>query len=152
MGHVALTLDGRYVRLGQDEHHRLRMDGTAVDSDAVFERLELGHGRVALRTVDGCFLAVRPDGLSFGVHAEPELTPAAAFEEILWPTGQVSLRTCHLTYVGAGAGGRIAANRTEAGLRERFSPVAVATLPGQRPSVVDASGGEGLTELVRVPQ
>lgn len=140
MGHVALTLDGRYLRLAEGERQRparLRVGGSGDDSHAVFERLELGHGRIALRSHDGRYLAVRPDpGLSYGVYAEQQLTPAAAFEEILWPNGQVSLRSCHLTYVGADATGRVLANRTDAGLLERFFlvTVPVPTVPAQRQS------------------
>ena len=130
MGPVTVPLDGRHGRLGDEDSPRSRLDGTGAGG--VFERLELGHGRIALRTPDGRFLAVRPDPeLSYGVYPEDELTPAAAFEEILWPTGQVSLRSCHLTYVGADAAGRIIVNRTEAGPLERFHLVAgpMATVP-----------------------
>jgi hypothetical protein len=136
--HVAVTLDGRHLRLGDDRSAPVRVGGTVIDPDAVFERLELGHGRVALRTADGRFLAVRPDpGLSYAVYAEGELSPAAAFEEILWPTGHVSLRSCHLTYVGAHTTGRVRANRTDAGPLERFLLVAVPmpVVPAQRQPV-----------------
>ncbi|CAA9385774.1 MAG: hypothetical protein AVDCRST_MAG47-2532 [uncultured Nocardioidaceae bacterium] len=133
MGQVTVTLDGRQLGLGDEDSPRLRFEGTGAG--LVLDRLELGHGRIALRALDGRFLAVRPDpGLSYGVYPEDELTPAAAFEEVLWPTGQVSLRSCHLTYVGADAAGRIIVNRTEAGPLERFHLVAMpsATMPAQR--------------------
>lgn len=137
MGHVALTLDGRFLRLpgGGTQTTRLRLAGVTIDDEAVFERLDLGHGRIALRTADGRYLAARPDaGLSYAIYPEDELTPAAAFEEVLWPNGQVSLRSCHLTYVSALASGQVTANRTHAGLPERFFLVTVhvPTVPGQR--------------------
>ena len=146
MAHVAVTLDGHHLRLGDARSDRLRIGGATLEPDAVFERLELGHGRIALRSSDGRFLAVRPDaGLSYAVYPEDELTPAAAFEEILWPTGQVSLRSCHLTYVGADRDGRVTAGRTQPGLLDRFhvAPVPVASVPvpvvpAQRQPVDDA--------------
>lgn len=137
MGQVTVRLAGRRLGLGDEDSARLGPEGTAGGPEPVFERLELGHGRIALRTLDGRFLAVRADpGLSYGLYPEDELTPAAAFEEILWPTGEVSFRSCHLTYVGADAAGRIIVNRTEAGRFERFHLVAVpvATMPAQRQS------------------
>jgi hypothetical protein len=157
MGHVIVTLDSLHLRLhlrlGDDDSARLRLDGTTSGSDAVFERLELGHGRIALRTPDGRFLAVRPDaGLSYGIYPEDELTPAAAFEEILWPTGQVSLRSCHLTYVGADAAGQAVVNRTEAGSLERFHLVAapVPTVPAQRqPAAVPSPSSPSVATPVR---
>ena len=134
MEHVALTLDGCYLRLGTSDE-RLRVKDATLGTDAVFERLELGHGRITLRAADGRYLTVGPDpGLSYAVYPEHELTPAAAFEEILWPNGQVSLRSCHLTYVGADAAGEVTANRVHAGLLERFFlvPVPVPNVPVQR--------------------
>lgn len=129
MDHVALSVDGRYLCLSREVDKRLprlRLGGPVVDDDAVFQRLELGHGRIALRDAEGRYLAVRPDaGLSYAVYPVPELTPAAAFEEILWPSGQVSLRSCHLTYVSAEPSGRVTVNRTEAGKHERFFVVTV---------------------------
>lgn len=138
MQHVALALDGRYLRLGPRDARllpRLCVGPATLGPDAVFERVELGHGRIALRTTDGDYLAVEPDpGLSYAVYAQDELTPEAAFEEILWPNGQVSLRSCHLTYVGADGGGQVSVNRTHAGLLDRFFLVAapVPTVPAQR--------------------
>ncbi len=52
MEHVALTLSGRYLRLGADDE-RLRVGDDTLRSDVVFERVELGHGRIALRAADG---------------------------------------------------------------------------------------------------
>lgn len=124
MEHVALALDDRYLRLVREPGQRLprlRLGESVVDDDAVFQRLALGHGRIALRQEGLGYLAVRPDaGLSYAVYPVPELTAAAAFEEILWPSGHVSLRSCHLTYVSADPAGRVTVNRTEAGARERF--------------------------------
>lgn len=135
MTHVALTLDGRHLRLAGGTDVRLRVGDPVLDRAAVFERLDLGHGRIALRTLDGRYLATHPDpGQSWGIYPEDELTPAAAFEEILWPDGRVSLRSCLLTYVGAGARGDVTVNRIAPGVCERFSvvPVHVPSVPEQR--------------------
>jgi hypothetical protein len=136
MAHVALTLDGRYLQMGGGGPERRLDVGTDVlEPRGVFERCDLGHGRIALRTLDGRFLATCPDaGHSYGVYPVDELTPAAAFEEVLWPDGQVSLRSCHLTYVGEGPEGRVTVNRVAPGPFERFSLVAVPapSVPEQR--------------------
>ena len=134
MAHVALTTNGRHLHLGIIDGRRLRTGTAAVDPSAIFERVELGHGRIALRTLDGRYLAARPDdGLNYGIYPEDELSPAAAFEEILWPDGQVSLRSCHLTYVAAAAAGPVTVNRVEPGPEARFRLVAVApSFPAQR--------------------
>jgi hypothetical protein len=95
---VALSAAGRTLRLATSGERRLRADQTT--GDGAFERVELGHGRVALRTAEGSYLTVLPDaGLGLGLYPWAELTPAGAFEEILWPTGEVSLRSSELTYV-----------------------------------------------------
>ncbi len=133
--HVALTLDGRRLHLDDGTDSRLRVGSSVLDSRTVFERLDLGHGRIALRTLDGRYLATHPDpGQNYGIYPDDELTPAAAFEEILWPDGRVSLRSCLLTYVGAGPGGDVTANRITPGVCERFSvvPVHAPTVPEQR--------------------
>jgi hypothetical protein len=138
MSHVALTLDGLHLQLDPGADGRLRLGGTVPDGAAFFERLDLGHGRIALRTLDGRYLATRPDdGQNYGVYPDEELSPAAAFEEILWPDGRISLRSCLLTYVGAGATGDVTVNRITPGVYERFSvvPVHPATppsMPAQR--------------------
>jgi hypothetical protein len=135
---VALTVGGRYLRLSErDGETRLRADTAAVDAAGAFERLDLGHGRIALRTVDGRHLARRPDPRqNFGLYPQPDLTAEAVFEEVLWPDGQVSLRCADLTFVGVdlGAGHTVTANRVEAGPTERFAfvPVAPAAVPAQR--------------------
>jgi hypothetical protein len=135
MGHTALTAAGRYLRLETaDEELRLRADGDTLDESAVFERIELPHGRIALRTPAGDYLAVRPDGnLNFGLYPEDELTPRAVFEEVLWPDGRVALRSCELTYVSAAqpGGSAVVVNRVEAGPLERFEYAAVP--PGMVP-------------------
>jgi hypothetical protein len=134
MSHVALMLDGHHLQLDGTEP-RLRLGPPLLEPGAVFERLDLGHGRIALRTLDGRYLATHPDpGQNYGIYPDDELTPAAAFEEILWPDGRVSLRSCLLTYVGAGATGDVTVNRITPGVCERFSvvPVEVPLVPEQR--------------------
>jgi hypothetical protein len=138
MSHVALTLDGLHLHLDPGPAGRLRLGGPVADGAAVFERLELGHGRIALRTLDGRYLATRPDdGQNYGIYPDEELSPEAAFEEIRWPDGRISLRSCLLTYVGAGATGDVTVNRITPGVYERFSLVFVApptppSMPAQR--------------------
>lgn len=141
MGHVAITVNGRYLRLDKGPEPRVRADSETLGPDTVFERLDLGHGRVAFRTADGRYLARRPDpGQNYGLYPEYQLTPAAAFEEILWPHDQVSLRSYDLTYVGAEADAPVTVNRTEPGHSERFSYVVVpvAMVPAQRTRSVAA--------------
>ena len=132
---VTLRLGGRHLEPGGAQDRRLRTVVGPVGPGAVFERLELGHGRIALRTLDGRFLTTRPDpGLGFGIYPEDDLTPAAAFEEILWPDGSVSLRSCHLTYVTGAEDEPATVNRVEAGPDERFrlEAVPIPALPAQR--------------------
>lgn len=140
MVHVALTLDGRYLHMGAGPDRRLGVGTDELEPRGVFERCDLGHGRIALRTLDGRYLATRPDpGHSYGVYPVDELTPAAAFEEILWPDGRVSLRSCLLTFVGAAPAGPVTVNRVTAGASERFSlvPVPVPAVPAQRRSTAE---------------
>ncbi len=135
MAHVALTIRGRYLRvLEEDGHTVVRVDSPTIEPGGLLTRVRLGHGRIALRTVDGHFLAVRPEGrMSFALTVVPELTADAAFEEVLWPSGQVSLRSSQLTYVTGHLDGSTAANRTLTGAGERFAFVAVpaAMVPAQ---------------------
>ncbi len=134
MGHVALRVDGRYLQLGIGGERSLEGSATELEPRGVFERVELGHDRVAFRTLDGRWLATRPDQqLNYGVYPEEELTPAAAFEEILWPDGRISLRSCHLTYLRAEASGRVTVNRVEPGPQERLAltPVPTPAIPAQ---------------------
>jgi hypothetical protein len=136
--HLTITIGGRFLRLHTaDGETRVRADGRVIEPAATFERLDLGHGRVALRTLEGQYLTVRPDqGQGFGLFAEPDLTPHAAFEEILWPNGQVSLRALDLTYVGVQqrGGSAVMVNRTQAAATERFFYVSVPSgmVPSQR--------------------
>lgn len=138
MRFLTITIGGHYLRLHSgDDETRIRADGRAIEPAATFERVELGHGRIALRTLEGDYLTMRPDsGQSFGLFPEPELTAQAAFEEILWPNGQVSLRAGDLTYVGVQrrGGAAVTVNRTEAAATERFFYVPVPTqmVPQQR--------------------
>jgi hypothetical protein len=139
MRHVALSIDGHYLRLADLEGEtRVRADGSSLDAATVFERLELAHDRVVLRTLDGKFLACCPDsGLNFGLYPEDELTPRAAFEEVLWPDDQVSLRSLELTFVSADVDrATVTANRVEAGCLERFRyvPVPTALVPALAPA------------------
>jgi hypothetical protein len=125
---VALTLGDRLLRVATvDGETRVRADGTSVGRSSCFERLDLGHDRVALRLVDGGYLTHAPDrAQSFGLYLGEELTPCAAFEEVLWPDGRVSLRSCQLTYVHADIdGGSVTSCRTETGEGTRFHYVAV---------------------------
>ena len=125
---VALTLGDRFLQVATaDGETRLRADGTSVGRRGCFERLDLGHDRVALRLVDGGYLTHAPDrAQSFGLYVGEELTPCAAFEEVLWPDGRVSLRSCQLTYVHADVdGGNVTSCRTETGEGTRFTYVAV---------------------------
>jgi hypothetical protein len=132
---VMLTVDGRHLLPGPADDRRLRGAPGPGHPAAVFERLELGHGRIALRTLDGRFLATRPDtDLGFGVYPQDDLTPDAAFEEVLWPDGRVSLRSSLLTYVSAPVERPVTANAVEPGDDARFRLVAVAAtaVPAQR--------------------
>jgi hypothetical protein len=143
MGHVALTIDGRYLRISPlGEELRICADGDAMDSSSIFERLPLPHDRIALRTPDGFFLAVRPDPChNFGLYPEEAFTPQAVFEEILWPDGQISLRTSELTFVSGAGDATVTANRVEPGCSERFRPrpVPASMLPLQRSSTDDGT-------------
>lgn len=135
MARVLVVHDGRRLRLGVGPDRRVWCASAAADCDAVFDRAELGHGRVALRTNDGRYLAVRPDsGLNYGLYPAAGLSACAAFEEIRWPDGAVSLRSCHLAYVSADPAGLVTVNRAEAGPWECFTiaPATALALPGQR--------------------
>ena len=153
MCQVALSIDGRWLRvsaLGQET--RLRAELGSVDAGAVFRRIPLPHGRIALRSLTGEYLTLRPDpALNFGVYPQDELTPGAAFEEILWPDGKVSLRSCELTFVSVATDSArtVVANRVEAGPRERFWLVPVSSLRTQVPPPVSA--GEPVPGPVPVP-
>ncbi len=134
---VALTLGDRFLQVGTaDGETRLRADGTSIDRRGCFERVDLGHDRVALRPVDGGYLTHAPDhAQSFGLYVRDELTPCAAFEEVLWPDGRVSLRSCQLTYVCADVeGGDVTSCRTDTGegTRVRYVAAPLASVPQQQ--------------------
>ena len=135
MQHVALTVRGRYLHVVEEDGHSVvRADSRTIEPGSLLTRVRLGHGRIALRTIDGEFLAVRPEGrMSFALTVVPELTADAAFEEVLWPNGQVSLRSSQLTYVTGHLDGSTAANRTLTGAGERlaFVRVPAAMVPAQ---------------------
>ncbi len=135
MSHVALTIRGRYLQVVEkDGGTVVRADAPDLDAATPLTRVPLGHDRIALRTVDGDFLTVRPEGrMSFTLVAEADLTPDAAFEEILWPDGQVSLRSSQLTFVTAHLDGSVAANRTLTSTGERFTfePAPAGLVPPQ---------------------
>ena len=125
---VALTVGDRFLRVATaDGETRLRAAGTSVVRAGCFERVDLGHDRVALRTVDGGYLTHAPDrARSFALYVVDELTPCAAFEEVLWPDGRVSLRSCQLTYLCADLeSGTVTSCLTQTGEGTRFRYVAV---------------------------
>ena len=76
--------------------------GGEVGLGGVWDRVQLPYERVALCTPYGTFLSCRP-----GPGGVPVLTlvsglgPTEAFEEVLWPDGDVSLRSCERTFVVA---------------------------------------------------
>lgn len=139
---VAITLEGRHITAVR------KPDGLSVlcaetgtpGDDAVFERIELSHGRVALRSSDGSYLALHArheGGDSEGSpHLSSELTQCAAFEEVLLPGGQVSLRGCDLRYLGVHRNGQVIAERVVNGSRERFTYVEVPARPPAAPAPV----------------
>lgn len=134
---LALTIGDRFLRVATvDGETRLRADGTALGRRSSFERVDLGHDRVALRPVDGGYVAHAPDrAQSFGLYIGDELTPCAAFEEVLWPDGHVSFRSCQLTYVSADLEtGTVTSCRTETGdgTRFRYQAVPLGSVPQQQ--------------------
>ena len=133
---VALTVGDRFLRMAAVEGEtRLYADGISVDRRGCFERVDLGPDRVALRPVDGGYLTHAPDrARSFGLYVVDELTPCAAFEEVLWPDGRVSLRSCQLTYLCADVeSGTVTSCLTQTGDGTRFRYVVVpASVPQQQ--------------------
>jgi hypothetical protein len=134
---VALTVGDRFLQVTTaDGETRLRADGTSVSRAGSFERVDLGHDRVALRTVDGGYLTHAPDrGRSFGLYVVDELTPCAAFEEVLWPDGRISLRSCQLTYLCADADRGIVTScltQTGDGTRFRYVAAPLGSMPRQQ--------------------
>lgn len=125
---VAITLEGRSLRLvplpegGVD----LRADKGPSGPGCFFERLDMSHGRIALRVPDGRFLARHvehagdPTDRGAAVHLTEELTQCAAFEEVHLPHGFVSLRACDLRFLGVHTSGRVVGGRISNGTWERF--------------------------------
>lgn len=124
MGYVVLTHAGQHLSLVPDPvsgQSRLQPTVGPPTAAGVFRRLGLSHDRVALQTLDGRFLTVHEDeAMSFGVYASDEFGPSSTFEEVLWPNGEVSLRTHRLTFVSVTPTGRVTANRTVTEASERF--------------------------------
>lgn len=110
----------------------VRLAHGAVSVDGVWERILLPYDRVALATPYGTFLScqVDPTGVARLTLAE-ELGPAEAFHEVLWPTGEVSLRTLHREFVTAPGddGDAVLGNGLEGdpAIRLRYEPVPMTT-------------------------
>src|SRR5919112_5976760 len=125
---VAITLEGRTLRLVplSDGGVDLRAAEGPPDPASVFERLDMSHGRIALRVPDGRYLARhvehlgKPTDKGAAVELVDELTQCAAFEELHLPGGYVSLRACDLRFLGVHTSGRVVAGRISNGTWERF--------------------------------
>lgn len=100
----------RFVALGQAHRHlcaprpatvdaSVGMSNGSPDVTAVWERVELPYDRVALRTPYGRFLSCQVDDGRPRITLADELGPQEAFVEVLWPDGEVSLRSCEMTFV-----------------------------------------------------
>ena len=152
MKYIALTIGGHYVRCGLDGTYGLPgvyANGTGLGDDSIFERIQVGPGRVVLHPLSGGFLQARPDHT---LAVNPDGYEVwETFDEIEWPGDRFSLRTWQRRFVCAesGGGGAMIADRTEAGEWERFYyEVPPAGLlppepaPEQRPGVRDTIGGK----------
>ena len=139
MRFVSILLEDRCLRavtLATGET-TVRADEGPPGHDAVFERVDLAHGRVALRVADGRYLARHLTHLGDDVpvaagalHLVDELTPCAAFEELTSADGRVSLRGCDLRFLGVHDSGAVVADRVSDGSWERFRYLeAAAPLP-----------------------
>lgn len=145
MGHVAITLEDRTLRLVQlaDGGVDLRADEGSPGVQSVFERLDLSHGRIALRVADGRYLARhvehagKPTDRGAVITLVDELTQCAAFEEVHLPGGYLSLRACDLRFLGVHTSGRVVAGRVSNGTWERFRYI---ELPA--PQAIDAIEAE----------
>ncbi len=151
---VTLSLEGRHVGLVMTPEGGTvlcAVDGTTGEG-AVFERIDLAHGRVALRAGDGSYLVRHADHSAptsdDAPHLSSELSQCAAFEELLLPCGQVSLRGCDLRYLGVHRSGRVVADRIVNGSRERFTYVDVPTPPPSVPAQPESSTRETLYAVV----
>ena len=151
MKYIALTIGGHYVRCGLDGTYGLPgvyANGTGLGDDSIFERIQVGPGRVVLHPLSGGFLQARPDHT---LAVNPDGYEVwETFEEIEWPGDRFSLRTWQRRFVCAekGGGGAMIADRTEAGEWERFyyevPPAGFLPpepAPEQRPGVHDTIGG-----------
>ena len=130
----------RFVAVEQEQHHLCAPRPATVDASVgmcrggtpdvtvVWERIELPYERVALRTAYGRFLSCQVDDNRPRMTLADDLGPREAFEEILWPDGEVSLRTCELTYVSVSAGpdrdATVSCAGIDTGASERFRYVA----------------------------
>jgi hypothetical protein len=139
MGYVVITHGEQHLGLVPDPasgQSRLRPLTGSPTADAVFRRLTLSHDRIALQTLDGRYLTVHEDeAMSFGVYAAADFGPSATFEEVLWPGGEVSLKSHRLTFVSVTPSGRVTANRTVTEASERF--VMVSAPRSLRPVVAE---------------
>ncbi len=94
-----------------------------LDASGLWERIELPYDRIALRTPYGRFLSCQvEEDEGPRLRLSGDLGPQEAFEEVLWPDGEISLRTCELTYltvlqVGLGS---LSALGLDTGPSERF--------------------------------
>lgn len=143
MQFIAITLEGRSLRLMilSNGGVELRADVWPPGPDCVFERVDLSHGRIALRVPDGRYLARHvehlgaPGDVGATVHLVGEVTQCAAFEELRLAQGYVSLRACDLRFLGVHTSGRVVADRVANGSWERFRylevPAPVQSLPRQ---------------------
>ena len=158
MGFVSILLDGRCLRAVTlvSGETLLRADEEPPGDDAVLERIDLAHGRVALRVADGRYLArhlTHPDDVAGGpdaggaLHLVAELTPCAAFEELRSSDGTVSLRGCDLRFLGVHGSGAVVADRVSDGSWERFRYLPVAA---PRPTVPPQGGATGLPPTLAV--
>jgi hypothetical protein len=152
MGYVVLTHAGQHLGLVPDPasgQSRLRPAPGPPTAAAVFRRLALSHDRIALQSLDGRYLTVHEDeAMSFGVYAADEFGPSATFEEVLWPGGEVSLRTHRLTFVSVTPSGRVTANRTVTETSERF--VMSPAPRGLRPVVAEPE--PGIARVMSMPR
>jgi hypothetical protein len=130
VGFVLITLERRFLRavtLPTGET-LVRADEAPPAHDAVFERVDLAHGRVALRVADGRYLARHLTHVADGagpdddaaLHLVGELTACAAFEELPLSDGFLSLRGCDQRFLGVHTNGAVVADRVADGSWERF--------------------------------
>lgn len=100
----------RFVAVGQEQHYlcasRPATLGASIgmclgtpDVTVLWERIELPYERVALRTPYGRFLSCQVERRQRRITLAEDIGPREAFEEILWPDGAISFRTCELTFV-----------------------------------------------------